>query len=282
MRKKSYFICIALLITVLPLIRLHGGEEVLKLRVIPSPNLLLNGGFNDLDGNGLPQKWFFDNCSNSPNFRSRVINDADGNYLAIDSEWIKFGYWLQKVSVEEGKAYLASCDVRSNGPRTAMWIQCNATKKAVKSSPGKLKYIISRALRYGDELKEILKDFVDEDLIINLSPVNWNRLASEVIIPRNVGIKTCSFRVGIYGGEAGQAHFRNLVFREQKAELKAEIIGANWVELRIPGAIPEKVKLNPTLKHQTVSFVLPKAPHSYKVELLGSSKRKVVKEISNE
>ena len=282
MRNKSHFICIALLVTILSLIRLYGGEEVLKLQVIPSPNLLQNGEFSSLDGKGLPQKWFFDNCSNSPNFKSQIVNDADGKYLAIDSEWIKFGYWLQKVSVEEGKSYLASCDVRSNGPTTAMWIQCNAAKKSVKPSSGKLKYIISRALRYGDELKEILKDFVDEELIINLSPVNWNRLDSVVIVPKNMGIKTCSVRVGIYGGEAGQAHFRNLVFREKKAELKAEISGLGWVELRIPGAIPSKVKLNPSLQHQEVSFVLPNAPYSYKVELLGSSMRKVVKEISNE
>ena len=282
MRGKRYFTCMALLLAVLPLVRLSGGEEALKLRLVPSPNLLRNAGFIQVDGDGLPMEWTFDNCSKSPRFRSQVVRHPDGNCLAVDSEWIKFGYWLQMVPVKEGVSYLASCEIQSDGPTPALWIRCDAKKTSSKKSPGKLSYVIARALRYGDELKETLRDFVDEDLIINLSPVHWNRLDAEVIIPLDRGIEKCAVRIGIYGGDAGQARFRDPVFREAKAELKAEILGTNWTELRIPGAKPEKVKLDPAAGKQEVSFVLPKAPYTYRVELRGPAGRSIMKEISNE
>ena len=281
MRKKGHFACMALLLAVLPLVPLFG-QESLKLRIVPSPNLIKNAEFIHVDGDGLPGEWTFDNCSKSQYFRSQVVRHSDGSFLAVDSEWIKFGYWLQTIPVKEGGSYYASCEVQSDGPTPAIWIQCNATKKSTKKSPGKLRYLIARALRYGDELRETLRDFVDEDLIINLSPVRWNRLDSEVIIPTDRGIERCTLRVGIYGGDAGQARFRNPVFREAKAELKAEIFGTGWTELRVSGAKPERVKLDSASGKQDILLVLPQAPRVYRAELLGPTGRKVVKEISNE
>lgn len=280
MRKNRAYACVTLLLalTLVPLF----GEETMELRIVPSPNLIKNAGFIHVDGDGLPMEWTFDNCSGSPHFRSQVIQHPDGSYLAVDSEWIKFGYWLQTVPVKEGVSYYASCEVQSDGPTPAVWVKCNALKESSRKSPGKLSYVIFRALRYGDELKETLRDFVDEELIINLSPVHWNRLDSEIIIPIDRGIENCAVRVGIYGGDAGQVRFRNPVFREAKAELNAEVLGTGWTELRIPGATPEKVSLDPAQEKQKVSFVLPKAPHTYRAELLGASGRQIVKEISNE
>ena len=265
-----------------PLILFANGEDVLKLRCIPSPNLARNGDFAQADGNGHPSGWDFDNCTKSPSFRTRVHNHPAGNYLAVDMDWHQFGYWRQYVAVKEGVAYCVSCDVQSDGPRTAVWIQCDTVKKPARKSPGRLRYIYARSVRNSDEMKEMLKDFIDEDLISSLSPVKWNRISGEVIIPLDCGIERCALRVGNYGGNAGQSRFRNLVFREAKAELKAEVLGSGWTELRVPGAKPESVKLDPTLEKQEVSLILPQAPHIYKVELLGSSGRSVKKEIVNE
>ena len=259
-----------------------GGEEGLTLRVIPSPNLVCNADFSQLNENRLPVAWHFDNCSKSPEFKSQVANAGDGNFLAVNTEWIKFGYWMQGIPVKEGVSYYVSCDVQSDGPTPAIWIECNAMKSSAKKSPGKLRYIISRSIRHGDDMRRMLRDFVDEELINNLSPVRWNRLDSEVIIPIDRGIEKCVLRIGIYGGDAGQARFRNPVFREAKAELKAEISGLGWTELRVSGANPEKVKLDPALGKQEVSLLLPKAPDLYRVELMGPAGRSIVKEVSNE
>ena len=259
-----------------------GGEEGLNLRLIPSANLLRNTDFRQLDENRLPVGWSFDNCSKSPEFKSRVTGAREGNFLAVDAGWIQFGYWLQMVPVREGVSYYVSCEVQSDAPTPALWIQCDAKKTSSKKSPGKLRYIISRSLRHGDDMRTVLRDFVDEELVNNLSPVHWNRLDAEVIIPLDRGIEKCAVRIGIYGGDAGQARFRDPVFREAKAELKAEILGTNWTELRIPGAKPEKVKLDPAAGKQEVSFVLPKAPYTYRVELRGPAGRSIMKEISNE
>lgn len=277
MKRKWFWGCLAAV-----LVSFANGEDVLKLCCIPSPNLARNGDFAQVDKNGHPEGWDFDNCTKSPDFRTRVVEHPEGNYLAIDTDWHQFGYWRRDVAVKEGVAYCVSCDVQSDGPRPAVWIQCIAVKKPRKKSPGQMRYIIARSVRNSDEMKEMLKDFIDEELINSLSPVKWNRMNSEVIIPTDCGIKLCTLRVGIYGGNAGQARLRNLVFREAKAELKAEVVGTGWTELRVPGAKPESVKLDPALEKQEVSFVLPRAPRIYKVELLGSSGRNVKKEIANE
>ena len=265
----------------LPLI-VFSGEEVLTFRIIPSPNLVKNADFSQINENGHPAGWRFDNCSKSPHFKSQVVKHPGGNYLAVNSEWNKFGYWLQFVPVKEGEAYVVSCEVQSDAPNPAVWLLNQVKKASKKKSPGKVQYIITRSLRQGDELKEILSDFVDEKLIINLSPVRWNSISSVIFVPLDLGINRCAMRVGIYGGNAGQARFRNPVFREAKSELEAEIRGAGWKSLRIKGAKPESIKLDPAQETQKVSFVLPKALFVYKAELTGSNGREIHREVANE
>ena len=277
MKSRCFWGCLAALLTLIA-----NGEDVLRLRCIPSSNLARNGDFGQVDANGNPTGWHFENCTNSPSFRTRVVRHPEGNYLAIDTAWHQFGYWRQHVAVNEGVAYCVSCDVQSDGPRPAVWIQCYDLKKTTPKSPGQLKNIIARSMRNGDELKEMLRDFIDEELINCLSPVKWNRMSSEVLIPIDCGVKLATLRVGIYGGNAGQARLRNLVFREAKAELKVEVLGTGWTELRVPGASPETAKLDSSREKQEVSFTLPRAPRIYKVELLGLAGQRVKKEIANE
>ena len=96
MRKKLF-----LLVCLLPLVS-SGSEDVLQLRCIPSPNLLKNVQFSKIDSKGRPESWSFDNCSKSPHFKSRIYRSSNVNVLEIYTEWQKFGYWLQKVAVQEG------------------------------------------------------------------------------------------------------------------------------------------------------------------------------------
>ena len=84
----------SLLFSILLPLAVIGNETALELRCIPSPNLVRNADFSMLNAKGLPQGWYFDNCSKSPEFKTQIIKHADGNYMAIDSAWIKFGYWL--------------------------------------------------------------------------------------------------------------------------------------------------------------------------------------------
>ena len=96
MHKKLF-----LLVWLLPLIS-YCGENALQLRCIPSPNLLKNVQFRKIDSGGRPESWVFDNCSKSPYFKSRFFQDSGADVLEIYTPWQKFGYYLQKVAVQEG------------------------------------------------------------------------------------------------------------------------------------------------------------------------------------
>lgn len=265
----------------LPLIPLFA-EDALKLQITHSQNLVQNADFSQLKDNQLPVNWYFDNCSKSPHFRTTVVNDPSGNYLAVNTEWNKFGYWLQNIPVKEGVYYYVSCEVQSDNPAVALWIMANAKKTATVKSPGNIRYFISMATRHGEDRKQLLKDFIDENLIPTLSPTQWYRISQEVIFPLDRGIEVCAMRFGIYGGYAGQGRFRNPVFREAKAELKVEVVGTGWQEIYIKGAQPERVQVNPDSEKQSFVFILPRAKHIYQVVLSGKDGKKITREIANE
>ena len=278
MKRNWYFACAAL-----SLMLCAKGGEVVKLRCIQSPNLVRNADFKQITGNDLPGEWAFDNCSKSPHFKSKVVRRDNGNYLAVNTEWIKFGYWFQNIPVKEGVSYYVGCEVQSDAPSVAVWLQCRVEKKSGKKKPSdRTSHLFFRHACMGDDMREQLKDFVDEELIVSLSSNNWMRLNKEIVIPVGLGIRTCIMRMGIYGGGAGQARYRNPVFRESKSRLEAEISGTGWTQLRIPGAKPDSVKLNPASKQQTVSVILPAAMRVYKAELIHQNGSKVTKEVSNE
>ena len=259
-----------------------GGETALELRCIPSPNLVRNAGFAKVDPAGHPENWRFDNCSRSPRFSSRVVSRPDGNWLAVDADWQKFGYWLQSVPVEEGVSYLASVEVQSDAPAPALWVRCEAGEKTSAKTPGKIEYIVSPRLHHGDEMKKALKDFIEEKLIRTLSPVNWNRIGKAIKIPENRGMHTLEMRIGIYGGNAGQARFRAPILRKAESVLEAKISGNGWTLLKVRGAKPESVKLDPEKTEQTVSVVLPAARRIYRAELSGRDGKKCSGETINE
>ena len=259
----------------LPLI-LSGGESVLQLRCIPSPNLLKNADFSRINEKGKPDSWTFDNCSRSPLFKSRIEKHSEGNYLTLASDWQKFGYWLQKVAIKEGVSYLASVEVQSEAPTPAMWLRCLS-----ENGSGKVEYVVRSYLYHSQERKTLLKDFIDEKLINTLDSGTWNRIGKEVRIPRKSSMRIFDVRIGICGGNAGIARFRNPVFRESKATLQITVSGKNWALLTIKGAKPSTVKLDPEKSKQTVSVILPNARRIYRVELSGKG-RIVSKEVTNE
>ena len=278
MKKNWYWVYLAM-----PLLLLADDGEVMKLRCIKSPNLVRNADFSQINEHGLPREWSFDNCSRSPHFKSKVVHGKTGNYLAVNTEWIKFGYWVQNIPVKEGVSYYVGCEVQSDAPSVAVWLQCRVEKKGVKMKPSdRTSHLFFRHACMGDDMREQLKDFVDEELIVSLSSHNWMRLNKEIVIPAGLGIRICTVRMGIYGGGAGQARYRNPVFRESRSRLEVEISGTGWTLLRIPGAKPDSMKLDPSAKQQNVSVILPVAIRVYKVDLINKNGSKVTKEVSNE
>lgn len=280
MRKNRRFAYMALLLA-LPLVPLFG-EESLKLRIVPSPNLIKNPGFVHVDGAGLPLEWTFDNCSKSRHFKSRVVKHPEGNYLAVDSAWGQFGYWMQSVPLKKDESYYASCEIQSDGPGFMIWLQCMRNKTAEDGKGFYKQYRAQAFLRTGLAMREALRDFVDENLLTSLCPDQWSRIGCEVVLPKDAKDCRCEVRMGVYSGYAGQMRFRKPVFRKMASELKAEIRGTGWTELRIRGAKPASVKLDPTLETQNCSVVLPRALYCYKVELLGSQEKTITREITNE
>ncbi|MBO4649473.1 MAG: hypothetical protein J5806_15090 [Lentisphaeria bacterium] len=280
----NLIVLLVLMMAAIPSGRLFAGEgEAIKLRCIQPPNLVRNADFKQIDKNGLPRGWRFDNCSQSPHFKSKIIRNETVNYLAVNTDWIKFGYWLQNIPVKEGASYYVGCEVQSDDPTVAVWLQCQAEKKNVqKKSSDQIEHLFYKTTSMGDESREVLKDFVDEDLIVSMSARQWIPVYNQIVIPAGLGIRFCTMRIGIYGGNAGQARFRNPVFREAQCRLEAEISGTGWTLLRVPGAKPESVKLDPSAKQQTVSVILPKAKRIYKVELCGQKGGKITKEVPNE
>ena len=267
----------------LPLMLCADGEEVMKLHCIQSANLIRNADFKQITGNGLPREWTFDNCSKSPHFKSKVVHGKNGNYLAVNTEWIKFGYWVQNIPVKEGVSYYVGCEVQSDAPSVAVWLQCRVEKRGVKKKPAdRTSHLFFRHACMGDDMREQLKDYVDEELIVSMSAKNWTRLNKEIVIPTGLGIRVCTLRMGIYGGGAGQARYRNPVFRESQSRLEVEISGSGWTRLSIPGAKPDSVKLDSSAKQQTISVILPVALRVYKVDLINQNGSKVTKEVSNE
>ena len=280
MRKNRRFAYMALLLA-LPLVPLFG-EESLKLRIVPSPNLIKNPGFVHVDGDGLPLEWTFDNCSKSRHFKSQVVRHQDGNCLAVDAAWCEFGYWMQTIPLKKGASYYVSCDAQSDGPNVMIWIQCKQGKKVAGKDVFRKEFRARSFFRNGLAMRNALQDFVDETLLTPLGPNQWSRVGCEVVLPKNVDGCRCEVRIGVYSGSTGQIRLRNPVFREMKSELKAEIIGTGWTELRILGAKPASVKLDPAQATQSCSFVLPRAMYLYKVELIGSQGKTITKEITNE
>ena len=266
------------LLAALPAILPAGDEEALKLRLIPSPNLIRNTGFCQFDGKGHLAGWSFDNCSKSPYFSSELLFRDGGSCLGINAEWKKFGYWLQTIPVREGVTYHVGVDVQSDGPGAALWLQLPAQKKG----KGQTEFLIYRHVNVGDEMREMLKDFVEEELIVSMSSVNWVRLDSLISVPVDRGITSCSLRVGVYGGNAGQIRYRNPFLREARSKLEIEVAGTGWTRLRVAGGMPETAALDPAKALQTVTVILPKAKYSYKVELSDGEGVRMTKEVSNE
>ena len=270
MRRK-----LLLTVLLLPLFVISG--EILQLQCIPSPNLLKNANFKGINEKKEPVAWTFDNCSKSPLFKSQITRHPEGNYLSVSTDWQKFGYWLQKVAIRDGTSYLASVEVQSDAPTPAMWLKCQAKNDKSK----KVEYVVKTYLYHSQERKDLLKDFIDEKLINTLDSQTWNRIGKEIRIPRNSSMNTFDVRIGICGGNAGIARFRNPVFRESKATLKITVHGKNWNSVTIRDAKPETVKLDPAKNKQCVSVVLPSARRIYKVELSGND-QKISREVTND
>lgn len=278
MRINSLLLGIAAILPLIPL----SGEDALNLRVVPSPNLLRNADFVRIGENGLPKEWAFDNCSKSPRFKSQVVRYPDGNAVEVASEWEKYGYWLQSIPLKKDESYYASCEVQSDGPNFMIWIQCMRGRTAEEKKDFYKQYRAAVHLRTGLPMREALQDFVDESLLTSLCSDQWSRIGCEVVLPKEAGDCLCEVRMGVYGGYAGKMRFRKPVFRKMASELKAEISGTGWTELRIRGAKPVSVKLDPALAAQSCSFILPKALYCYKVELIGSQGKTITREITNE
>ena len=209
MRRK-----LLLTVLLLPLFVISG--EILQLQFIPSPNLLKNANFKGINEKKEPVAWTFDNCSKSPLFKSQITRHPDGNYLSINTDWQKFGYWLQKVAIRDGTSYLASVEVQSDAPTPAMWLMCQAKNNKTQ----KVDYVVKTYLYHSQERKDLLKDFIDSNLINTLDSKSWNRIGKEIRIPRNNSMNTFDVRIGICGGNAGIARFRNPVFRKSEATLQ--------------------------------------------------------------
>jgi len=276
MKKRSL-----LAVLVLPLM-VMGEEKPLQLRCIPPANLVRNADFKKTDSRGRPEGWRFDNCSRSPLFSSRIVTHPEGSWLAVNTDWQKFGYWLQSIPVKEGVTYYVSVEVQSDAPAPALWVRCKADKKTSGKKSRDIEYVLSARLHHSDEMKEVLKDFIEEKLIRTLSPVTWNRIGKEIKIPANRGTHTLEMRIGIFGGDAGQARFRNPVLREAGSVLEAKISGPGWTLLKVRGAKPGAVKLDPAKTEQTVSVVMPAARRIYTAELFGANGKKVTAEAINE
>ena len=279
--RKSLSPSSLLAVLALPLMA-AGGEEALQLRCIPPANLVGNADFRKIDRQGHPEEWRFDNCSRSPLFKSRVVSRPEGNCLAVDTDWQKFGYWLQSIPVEGGVTYYASVEVQSDAPSPALWVRCESAKKIPGKNPRSLEFIVSPRLHHSDEMKEALKDFIEEKLIRTLSPVKWNRIGKAIKIPANRGMCTLEMRIGIYGGNTGQARFRAPVLRKAESVLEAKVSGEGWTRLKVRGAKPGSVKLDPEKTEQTVSVVMPAARRIYRAELFGANGKKVIREAINE
>jgi len=270
-----------LLVWLLPFVS-FGGTDVLQLRCIPSPNLLKNVQFSKIDSKGRPESWVFDNCSKSPHFKSRIFRDSGVDVLEIDTPWQKFGYYLQKVAVQEGVSYYASVDVQSDNPVPAIWLRCMGKKNADGKVAEKLEYVIKAYLYHSEERKEVLKDFIDEKLISTLSADAWSRIGKEIQIPEKKQMKSLDFRIGICGGNAGKVRLSNPVFRKAEAVLEIKVSGKNWHSLTVKGARPSFKKLDSAKDMQLVSVKMPHAGRIYKVELKGVDGRIVTREVTNE
>ncbi|MBP5641392.1 MAG: hypothetical protein J6X55_18090 [Victivallales bacterium] len=265
---------------IIPLI-LFSEENALILQCKTSQNLLQNADFCQLDGNGLPLRWTFDNCSRSPIFKSQIVKQSKGNYLTVDTAWSQFGYWMQTIPLQKGESYYVSSEVQSDGPNVMIWIQC---KQNISDSekPSVKEFRAPIFLSNGLSMKKELRDFVDEKLLNSLCADQWSRIGCVVNVPKDDGSYLCEVRIGVYGGGPGQMRFRNPLFRKAQVELQADINGTGWTELQVGKATPESIKLDPSLEHQSVSFVLPKAKFIYRVELIGNHGQKIIREFTND
>ena len=264
----------------LPLL-LFGNEDILQLELIPSKNLLKNFNFVTVKSINTPAFWPFDNCSKSPSFKTEIKKHHQGNYLSIYSDWQKFGYHHQKVAVTPGVSYHASVEVQSAGPTPALWLKSINSKINKSKSRPEIEFIAKANLYHSDEMKEALKDFVDEKLIRTLNTTTWNKIGKAIKIPKTTNVTYIDVNIGILGGDAGFANFKNPVFRESKATLKITFKGKNHQKLIIKGAKPESIKLDTNKNLQTVFTELPIARRIYTVELYSDGKR-ITKEVINE
>jgi hypothetical protein len=237
MLKKIIFMVVSAFI-----LNINAGEEFsLEMQKQYSPNLLKNTGFEKLDKARKPLHWHFDNCSRSSDIKPGIkAKGAIDKFAAlITTAGNLYGYWMQEVSVIEGKTYYASVNFKVYKAKGLLWIktgQYHDGKSALHHPRSSTVLMDVAAYEHGESLKKILQDFIEPAYLQGVSSDKWNEYSVEFTVPKGHGIDKYAFRTGAYGGNSGWIMVDNVYFGLAKYKLKLTVTGKNLKSLRIINA----------------------------------------------
>ncbi len=221
---------------------------------LPAPNLVRNGDFSSLGADGLPEEWFFENCSNTEQMLPSTGVEADGNrYAAASGPGEAFGYFLQAVApLEPGKSYCVGLDLRAYGSRANLWLTCGSLVKMVGAYP-----------EHGAELAAILENFIDPAAVRAVDSVKWSRYHAIFTVPEDAS--ELYLRFGLYDGLEGWIHADNAYCGELTESIRVTVTGKGFSRLAVRtlgGAPIAELELNPEEEEQhfTVSSAFPQEP----------------------
>lgn len=260
-----------------------GGVPRLELSSCAGGNLLRNPGFEELDRNGNPKYWSFDNCSRSPRVSGRIERDGKNGHMAVvELREINSGYWTQPVRVEAGRRYHVQAEFRSRGPRCLLWIRTNQYNDGKSSycQPLSDTDIISTVAdpKYGGAMAEELANFIDSRFLCCVSPDKWQVYSHEFTVPEGHGIDTYFVKPGAYFGGEGCMMTDNVWFGPAEFTLTAKVSGPGIAAVRVVDSRGRTAAERPVAPNAPAVFRLPSRKELYTVEGLDAKRRVVRRE----
>ena len=262
-------------------IMLPLGAANISMERIFAPNLLKNADFSIKNTQGMPQHWYFDNCSKAAfTFRS----DIGG--IVIESPGQKYGYFLQLVQVQEGVRYCIRAKIRAYRTFANIWLSCSEYNDG--GSPlghypvSQTTFFILAYPHQGRSAKAILDKFIDPDLVSGVNADTWTTYTREFTPPTGKGIKTYAIRCGCFGGYKGWVNYTDVYFGQAASNLQITVNTNNWSSIVIKDKNGQEYFRQNKTDRQNFTVTLPTQSVDYILTLTLSDGKTENYEVPNE
>ena len=235
------------------------------------PNLLRNGGFEDLDAtSGLPVAWEFGNMASSTQVSAGSSQEAHTGgraaWATSTGDWP--GYWVQSVTVVEGVRYYAAVQSKFHMLEGTTGLRVYTGQYADDGSwTNRTSNTDVRS--YAEEAQgEGLADFIDPQYLNTIKRGQWNLQDLEFTVPTGKGVSQYDVWAGLYG--IGTALVDDVYLGPAAFVLTGSISGDGLTSLRLvnlEGKEYLRQSLPPGASSSSFKVGLPSRLKSYQLEV---------------